>query len=94
MAVKKRRAGASNGAAHTFAVVVEDLRAQFKVFGEQLAGTNSKIDQLDTKIDAVDAKVEAVRGEVHDLRGEVQDLRGEMGFVKVAVLELAKDRRR
>lgn len=34
------------------AVILEDIRAQFKVFGEGLQTLNEKVDKIDQKLDA------------------------------------------
>jgi len=44
------------------------------------------VERLDAKVERLDAKVER-------LDAKIENVRSELGFVKLAVLELAKDRR-
>ena len=39
------------------AVILEDLRSQFRVFGEGVQMLNEKVDMLDSKVNALDNKV-------------------------------------
>ena len=41
------------------AVILEDLRSQFKVFGEGLQMVNDKIDRVEQKVDQVEQKLDA-----------------------------------
>jgi len=107
MAVKKKRVGANGERRHNYAVVLEDLRAQFKAFGEKLDGVDAKVERLDAKVERLDAnverldanverldaKVERLDAKVERLDAKIENVRSELGFVKLAVLELAKDRR-
>ena len=49
------------GGAHEFAVVVEELRGQFQVFGEAL---HSFREHVDSRFDAVDRRFDRVEGEI------------------------------
>jgi hypothetical protein len=60
-----------------FTVVLEDIRSQFRVFGEALQGIR---ETMDARFDAVDRRFDAV-----DARADRTD--GELALVKVAVLE-------
>ena len=40
-------------------VILEDLRSQFKVFGEGLQMVNDKIDRVEQKVDQVEHKLDA-----------------------------------
>src|SRR5262249_43904913 len=77
--------------AHEFMVLVEDMRSQFKVFGEGLHGLREnmerRFDEVDKRFEAVDKRFDAV-----DRRFE--RLEGEVSLVKTAVLETSADVRR
>jgi hypothetical protein len=60
-----------------FTVVLEDIRSQFRLFGEALQGIR---ETMDARFDAVDRRFNAV-----DARADRTD--GELALVKVAVLE-------
>jgi hypothetical protein len=40
------------------AVLLEDLRAQFRTFGEGLQLLNDKVDRIETKVDTIDQKLD------------------------------------
>ena len=67
-----------------FTVVLEDIRSQFRVFGEALQGIRETMDArfgaVDSRFDAVDRRFDAV---------ERAD--GELALVKVAVLENTRE---
>jgi septal ring factor EnvC (AmiA/AmiB activator) len=90
--------------AGAFAVVVETLRGDFRVFGEALAGLTTKVD---SGFERVDRELTSVRADLsdvkHDLGAVKQDLAGvkddlagvkhELGLVKSAVLEHGRELR-
>src|SRR5580704_7697763 len=74
-----------------FTVVLEDIRSQFRVFGEALQGVretmDARFDAVDRRFDAVDRRFDAVdrRFDAVDARADRTD--GELALVKTAVLE-------
>jgi hypothetical protein len=50
------------------AVILEDLRSQFRVFGEGLQILNEKVDQIDKKVDALDQRLER-----HEIKNEEEN---------------------
>jgi septal ring factor EnvC (AmiA/AmiB activator) len=48
-------------ATHPFSVVVEDMRSQFRVFGESLQGLR---EHMDTRFDEVDCRFDRVENEI------------------------------
>ena len=50
------------------AVILEDLRSQFRVFGEGLQMLNEKVDQVDNKVDALDKRLER-----HEIKNEEEN---------------------
>ncbi len=57
------------------AVILEDLRSQFRVFGEGLQILNEKVDRVDIKVEALDIKVDALdkRLERHEIKNEEEN---------------------
>jgi hypothetical protein len=91
----KKKSGRSPSAARGFAVVVEEMRSQFKVFGEALQGLCERVDagfaQVDVRFAQVDARfaqVDARFGQVDTRFGQVDR---EIGLLKTAVLENGRD---
>jgi hypothetical protein len=78
MAGRKKKEGEGEIVAteRAFTVVVEQMKAQFKAFGERLDGMH---EAMDARFDAVDARFEKV-----DARFDAVDR--ELGLVKDAVL--------
>jgi hypothetical protein len=76
------------------AALIEDLRGQFKVFGEALQANNDKIDalgeRLDGRIDALGARLDGridalgarLDGRIDGLENKVDDLAVDMSDVK------------
>ena len=52
------------------AVLLEDLRAQFRTFGEGLQLVNDKIDKVDHKVDKIELKVNNIEQELISLKVE------------------------
>jgi hypothetical protein len=88
--------------AHTFTVVLEDLRAQFGVFGEALEGLreqmNVRFDAVDRRFEGVDRRLDGidVRLDGIDVRLDGIDVRldrteRDIGLVKVAVIENSRE---
>lgn len=49
------------------AVILEDLRSQFRVFGEGLQMLNEKVDRIDNKVNVLDNKVNVLDNKVNAL---------------------------
>lgn len=100
-ATSRPRRGAPVVDEASFTVVLEDLRAQFRVFGEALQELPTRR-EMHEALDALRAELRGemmemraeLRGEMMemraDLRGEIGELRTDMSFVKTAVLDLSK----
>ena len=97
--VARRRPARS---ARAFSVLVEEMRSQFKVFGEALEQQREQMarrfDQVDQRFDQVDRRFDQVdrRFEQVDRRFEQVDQRfervdRELGLVKAAVLENSRE---
>jgi archaellum component FlaC len=96
MATRKgKHPGAESTEAHAFTVVLEEIRAQNKAFGE---GQELLRDQMRASFEEVDRRFEQVdrRFEQIDHRFEQMDQRFErieqdVGLVKIAVLDHARE---
>jgi hypothetical protein len=62
---KKAPSTSAPGGEHTFAVVVEQLRGEFKVFGEALGGLRQ---QMTDGFEAVDRRFERVEHELGEMK--------------------------
>jgi phage shock protein A len=56
------------------AVILEDLRSQFRVFGEGLQILNEKVDRVDKKVDTLETKVDSLETKVDSLDKKVDAL--------------------
>jgi chromosome segregation ATPase len=90
--------------ARAFTVVLEQLRGEFKVFGEALDGLRQhmtdRFDAVDRRFDAVDRRFERVEhelGEVKQDLGEVQrdlaEVKVDLGLVKSAATTHSRELR-
>ncbi len=74
--IPKTKAGSSRTAereADGFTVVLEDVRAQFGVFGEAL---QSLREQMDKRFDAVDRRFESMEGRFESMEGRFDSMDG------------------
>lgn len=55
-------------------VLLEDLRTQFRTFGDGLQMVNAKIDKVDQKVDKLEHEVSGLKNEVIGLKHEVSTL--------------------
>jgi hypothetical protein len=80
----RRRAADREPEHHGFTVVLEEMRGQFRVFGEALQGLREHMDarfaQVETRFERVDARFERV-----DARFERVD--ADLGLLKSAVID-------
>jgi len=82
-----------------FAVLVEDLRSQFKVFGEALQGQREefgrRFDAADARADRTDGELALVKAAVLENSREIREVRGDLHEVRGAVarIELALDKK-
>jgi hypothetical protein len=100
-AAPRVRRGTTSVDEASFTVVLEDLRAQFRVFGEALqelptrrqmyAMGDGLREEMHTIRDELRGEMHAIRdelrGEMHAMRDE---LRGDIAFLRTAVLDLSK----
>jgi tetrahydromethanopterin S-methyltransferase subunit G len=67
-------------------VVLEEIRGQFKVFGESLRATNDKIDRLaydmNDRFDGVDSRLSNVEGRLTNVEGRLSNVEGRLSNVE------------
>lgn len=66
------------------AVLLEDLRAQFRTFGEGL-------DSLNVKVDRLDDNLQVVRDEVNNLKIEVRNLKTENRREHLQMMQMIRE---
>jgi len=68
------------------AVLLEEIRSQFRVFGEALQGNREvlgeKIDRLDTRLSHVELHVSVLRTDVGILKTDVGSLKSDVAVLK------------
>jgi archaellum component FlaC len=74
-----------------YTVVLEGLRSDFKVFGENLGIVRGKVDGLDKKADRIDARLERVEGDVVLLKSDLKEVRGNVSVLGRDVGEIKTD---
>ena len=62
--------------------LIEDLRGQFKVFGEALQTTNEKLDRLDSRITSLDGRMTSLDGRMTTLEDKVDGIAFDVSDVK------------
>ena len=72
---------------HAVAVLLEDLRSQFRVFGEALQGQRDALQRLDDKatagFNAQDVRLQRLETGVSVLRTDVSDVKERLGHVEI-----------
>jgi hypothetical protein len=75
-----------SGSRDQYTVVLEDLRSQFKVFGEGLRAVDEKVDRLDRRVDSrferVDRELGLVKAAVMGHDRELREIRGSLKRVE------------
>lgn len=69
-------------------VVLEDLRSQFKVFGEAMAGGFARVD---SRLDGIDGRLDGIDGRLDGMDHRFDQVDREMGLVKTAVLDHGRE---
>lgn len=84
---KKTVSGGGNG--HAFAVVVEEMRGQFKVFGEALEGVRQNVEglrhEVHTRFDQVDRRLDGVEGRLGRVENAVLEHTRRLKAIRIAV---------
>lgn len=71
-----------------FVVVLEEIRAQNKGFGE---GLQLLREQMSAGFEAVDRRFARVENDITEIRHDIADIRQDVGLVKIAVLEHSRE---
>ncbi|HEY1694689.1 MAG TPA: hypothetical protein VGG39_21105 [Polyangiaceae bacterium] len=88
-----RKKGATTRApadGHANGVVIEQMQAHFRVFGEALAGLGARVD---AGFAENDRRFEAIGRRFDDVGRRFDRLEGDMAFVKTAVTDSARETR-
>lgn len=76
------------------AILLEDLRAQFRTFGEGLQILNDKVDRVETKVDNIDQKldthIEENRHDFEQNRQEHQQLKQMVKELDIEVVQIKR----
>jgi hypothetical protein len=67
------------------AVLLEEIRGQFRVFGESLQTTNDKIDRLDQKVDVLGGRLISVEGRLINVEGRLSNVEGRLTNMALAL---------
>ena len=73
-----------------YTVVLEDLRSQFKAFGESLAGlrenTDHRLSRIDERLARLELELNHLRLEVAEVRSEVELIKTEMAVIRHSLI--------
>ncbi|MBI5493596.1 MAG: hypothetical protein HY904_01135 [Deltaproteobacteria bacterium] len=93
MAVKKKKAPAANPFqepsstdAGQLAIILEDMRDQFRIFGEGLLGLrermDARFDAVDARFDRMERRIAAVEAAITQHSAEIRELRAEVRLIR------------
>jgi archaellum component FlaC len=91
---RKKGNGHDSELARGFAVVVEEMRGHFKVFGEQLSLQGDRLTRVEEKLTGLDEKVTRLDEKVTGLDQRMERVEHRLGLVEVAVLEVGREVKR
>jgi predicted nucleic acid-binding Zn finger protein len=76
------------------AILLEEMRGQFKAFGEALQGTNDNIAVMGEKIAVMDGKIAVMDGRIAVMDGKIAVMDGKIAVMdgKIAVMDGKIDR--
>lgn len=88
----------SSSGARAFVVVLEEIRAQNKGFGEGLQLVREEVqalrqemvarfDGVDRRFERVENDITEIRHDVTEIRHDIADIRQDVGLLKIAVLD-------
>lgn len=61
-----------------YTVVLEDLRSNFKVFGEGLSLLNNKVDKMDGRLDGIDGRLDGMDGRLDGIDDRLDGIDGRL----------------
>ena len=85
---KKKPSGLASAGAHEFAVVIEEIRGQFKVFGEALHGFRDSVDQ---RFERIDQRFERIDQRFDQVDRRFDRVDQDIALLKSAVLEHGRE---
>jgi chromosome segregation ATPase len=88
VAAKKKARAQVDTDGHAFTVVLEDLRSQFRAFGEAL---QSQREHFDTRFSKLEAELGIVKSDVASLKSDVAVLKSDVAVLKSDVAVLKSD---
>jgi hypothetical protein len=76
------------------AALIEDFRAQFRVFGEVVQGTNDKLDTLDQRMTGLDQRMTGLEQKVDVVAADVSEVKERLKRVEHAMNGAPRKRKR
>lgn len=73
------------------AVLLEDLKAQFRTFGEGLQIVNHKIDNVEQKVDSLQQEVNGLKNEVSGLKFELKEFKADNQREHQQIIQAVKE---
>ena len=70
----KKRNSKNHGERDNFTVVLEDLRSDFRVFGEGLEMFNQRLDRMDGRFDSIEVRLEAIEEELFNIKTQLSNI--------------------
>jgi chromosome segregation ATPase len=70
--------------------LIEDLRGQFKVFGEALQTTNEKLDRLDGRMTGLEGRMTGLEGRMTRLDGRMTTLEDKVDGIAIDMADVKK----
>ena len=80
--------------ANEVAVLVEGLRSDFRVFGEDLSSVKKRLDMLFEELGKQKEDIFAIKTDIRIMKADIQKLKEDVGIIKIDVAEIkeaAKD---
>ncbi|HEY8088572.1 MAG TPA: hypothetical protein VIF09_12025 [Polyangiaceae bacterium] len=86
MAARKKKDERNGNGARAFAVLVEDLRGQFRAFGERLEGIDERMTtgfaRIDGRLDGIDGRLDGIDGRLDGIDGRLDGVDGRLDRVE------------
>jgi gas vesicle protein len=99
---KTKAAKTTSSEARAFVVVLEEIRAQNKVFGEgqQLLHEQQQMlrqemsagfEEVNRRFERVEHEITEIREDITEIRQDITEIRQDVGLVKIAVLDHSRE---
>lgn len=66
-----------------FTIVLEELRSDFRMFGEDLSMVREKGDATFEEVGKIKIEISEIKGEIGEIKGEIGEMKGEIGEIKI-----------